>query len=81
MPGKPHQSSLIPYEQEITALRQRRPPTPYFRITELLMEKYNLSIQAPAILKFVKTHSKGRKVFSYGRPVIPPRIFSRLFSL
>ena len=27
------------------------------------MEKYNLSIQAPAIFKFVKTRSKGRKVF------------------
>jgi hypothetical protein len=69
MPGKPHQSSLIPYEIEILALRHRRPPMPYAEIAELLRQKYNLVVQAPAIFKFMKVRSGGRKVFSYGRNV------------
>lgn len=69
MTGKPHQSGLIPYEAEILDLRHRRPPMPYSQIAELLKEKYNLTVQAPAICKFIKVRSRGRKVFSYGRNV------------
>jgi len=69
MTGKPHQSSLIPYENEIINLRHRRPPVPYTQIAELLHEKYNLMVQAPAIFKFIKVRSRGRKVYSYGRNV------------
>ncbi len=69
MAGKPHQSGLIPYEAEILELRQRRPPMPYFQIAELLKKKYNLTVQGPAICKFIKVRSRGRKVFSYGRNV------------
>jgi hypothetical protein len=69
MPGKPHQSSLIPHENEIINLRRRRPPMPYGQIAELLRQKYNLAIQAPAIFKFIKVRSRGRKVFSYGRNI------------
>jgi hypothetical protein len=42
---------------------------PYTRIAELLQQKYNLVIQAPAIFKFIKVRSGGRKVFSYGRNI------------
>jgi hypothetical protein len=42
---------------------------PYSRIAELLQQKYNLVIQAPAIFKFIKVRSGGRKVFSYGRNI------------
>jgi hypothetical protein len=42
---------------------------PYTRIAVLLQQKYNLVIQAPAIFKFIKVRSGGRKVFSYGRNV------------
>ena len=69
MTGKPHQSSLIPYEAEIINLRNRRPPVPYAQIAELLHEKYNITVQAPAIFKFIKVRSRGRKVYSYGRNV------------
>jgi hypothetical protein len=69
MPGKPHKSILIPYEMEILALRHRRPPMPYAEIAELLRQKYNVNVQAPAIFKFMKVRSGGRKVFSYGRNV------------
>jgi hypothetical protein len=69
MTGKPHQSSLIPYELEIICLRRRRPPMPYTQIAELLRKKYNLSVQAPAIFKFIRVRSRGRRVYSYGRNV------------
>src|SRR5688572_9580257 len=62
---KSHQSSLIPYEDEITSLRRRRPPMPYVQIAALLRQKYNLAIQPPAIFKFIKVRSGGRKVYSY----------------
>ena len=77
MAGKPHQSSLIPYENEIASLRRRRPPMPYAQIADLLKQKYNLAIQAPAIFKFIKVRSQGHKVFGYGRNVLkekPPSI-------
>ncbi len=42
---------------------------PYVKIAELLRQKHNLVIQAPAIFKFVKVRSGGRKVFTYRRGV------------
>ena len=71
MSGKPYQSILIPYEDEIIRLRRRRPPMPYAQIAELLRQKYSLSIQPPAIFKFIKVRSRGRKVYSYQRDVAP----------
>jgi hypothetical protein len=73
MTGKPYRSSLIPYEDEIIHLRRRRPPVPYAQIAELLRQKYNLAIQPPAIFKFVKVRSGGRKVYSYGRDAAATR--------
>ena|SRR5438552_3093832 len=67
MSGKPYQSILIPYENEILVLRHRRPPMPYAQIAELLRQKHNLIIQRSAIFKFVKVRSGGRKVYSYSR--------------
>src|SRR5207247_8729817 len=67
MSGKPYQSSLIPYEDEILALRHRRTPMPYAQIAELLQQKHNLLIHRSAIFKFVKVRSGGRKVYSYSR--------------
>src|SRR5437773_6852112 len=71
MAGKPYQSRLIPYEDEIFALRHRRPPMSYAHIAELLRQKYNLIIQRPAIFKFIKVRSRGRKVYSYQRVAAP----------
>jgi len=73
MTGKPYRSSLIPYEDEIIHLRRRRPPVPYAQIAELLRQKYNLSIQPPAIFKFIKVRSRGRKVYSYQRDAAAAR--------
>ena len=65
MPGKPFQSSLIPYLDEIAALRGKKPPVSYARIAEILRQKYGLSIHRGAIGKFVKVRSKGRKVYFF----------------
>jgi len=67
MARKPYQSALIPYEDEIIALRHRRPPTSYARIAELLLQKYKVSICRETIFRFVKVRSRGRKVYSYQR--------------
>ncbi len=71
MARKPYQSALIPYEDEIIALRHRRPPTSYALIAELLLQKYKLSICRETIFRFVKVRSRGRKVYSYQRDVAP----------
>jgi hypothetical protein len=69
MPGKPFQSSLIPYQEEIAALRSRRPPVSYARIADLLGQKYGLIIKRAAIGKFVKSRSGGRKVYFFRREI------------
>jgi hypothetical protein len=61
MPGKPYQSMLIPYEEEILGLRKQRPPVAYARIAELLKEKYQISIQRAAIFKFMKVRSRWKR--------------------
>jgi hypothetical protein len=65
MPGKPFQSSLLPYRDEIFALRRKKPPVSYASIAEILRQKYGLSIRRGAIGKFVKVRSKGRKVYFF----------------
>jgi hypothetical protein len=65
MAGKPFQSTLIPYQKEITELRSRRPPVSYARISDILRKKHGLSIQRAAIAKFVKARSGGRKVYFF----------------
>jgi hypothetical protein len=69
MPGKPFQSSLIPYQNEITALRSSRPPVSYARIAVILREKFGVHIQRAAIAKFVKARSGGRKVYFFRKEV------------
>jgi hypothetical protein len=67
MPGKPYQSCLIPYEDEILALRHKRPPTPYRQIAELLSQKYQLSVCRETIFKFIRVRARTRKMFGYKR--------------
>src|SRR5438046_10146278 len=67
MVRKPYQSALIPYEDEIIALRHRRPPTSYARIAGLLFQKYKLSVCRETIFRFVKVRSRGRKIYGYTR--------------
>jgi hypothetical protein len=54
MAGKPYQSCLIPYGNEIITLRRKKPPTPYPRIAALLYEQYQIAISCDGIREFVK---------------------------
>ena len=65
MRGKPFQSCLIPYQDEIAALRNQKPPVSYARIAVHLKQKHGLSIKRAAIAKFVKARSRGRKVYFF----------------
>jgi hypothetical protein len=65
MAGKPYQSRLIPFENEIIALRRRKPPMPYSQIAETLREKYQVSVNREAIFKFIKLRMKGYKPCKY----------------
>ena len=64
MPGKPYQSKLIPHTQEIAELRRTIPPTPYLRIVQILKERHGLDVTSHSVWSFVKTRSKGRKVYA-----------------
>src|SRR5687767_2689870 len=61
VPGKPYQSILIPYEEEILSLRRQRPSMAFGSIAELLMEKHQVSIQRATICKFVKVRARWKK--------------------
>jgi len=52
--GKPYQSKLIPYVNEIVAMRRERPPIPYSRIAAILDAKYQIEISADGVFKFFK---------------------------
>ena len=70
MNGKPYQSILVPYEDEINILRRRRPPYSYARIAEILKEKHQISVCRETIFRFVKVRSRNRKVYAiYGAPL------------
>jgi hypothetical protein len=64
--GKPYQSKLLPYIEEIRALRSTWPPTPYREIAEIFRQKYGLEVDRTTIFSFVKVRSGGRKSWVYG---------------
>ena len=63
MAGKPYQSCLIPYENEILALRRRRPPVSFSRISELLRNEHQLSVCRQTVCKFLKVRARNTKMF------------------
>ena len=60
MPGKPYQSKLIPYANEIK--RMRMEDRPYQEISEYLKETYGMSVHPSTVFDFVKVRSRPRKV-------------------
>jgi len=72
--GKPYQSCLIPYEDEIIALRRKRPPMPYSQIADLLREKYQVMVCRENIFYFIKLRvKKGYKPCKYDAWDIEPK--------
>jgi hypothetical protein len=58
MAGKPYQSCLLPYENEIITLRRKKPPMPYSQIAELLRDKYQLTVRRGTIYSFMEIRAK-----------------------
>ena len=74
MAGKPYQSCLIPHEDEIIALRRKRPPMPYSQIADLLREKYQVMVCRENIFYFIKLRvKKGYKPCKYDAWDIEPK--------
>ena len=65
MAGKPYQSCLIPFEEEIMTLRQKRPPMSFSKIAEYMQEKHQISVTRQTILLFLKVRAKGFKPCQY----------------
>lgn len=59
MPGKPYQSKLRPYEEELTALLDKG--LSYRQVAESLNRNHNLNITHNAVFSFVKTRRPGRR--------------------
>jgi hypothetical protein len=64
MPGKPYQSKLNPYLQEIHRLRSQAPPVSYQEIARILHEKYGVAVSPNGIFSFVKARSRKRAVYT-----------------
>ena len=71
MVGKPYQSCLIPYENEILALRRRRPPMSYARISDLLRKEHQLHVCRETICKFLKVRLRNKIFFGNRQSVVP----------
>ena len=64
MPGKPYQSKLNPYLQEIHRLRSQAPPVSYQEIARILHEKHGVAVSPNGIFSFVKARSRKRAVYT-----------------
>ena len=66
---KPYRSKLQPFEAEIAAMRQKRPPISYREIVKLLRDRHGLLVQLSTLANFVKVRSKGkRSTYLFGPP-------------
>jgi len=71
MAGKKYQSCLVPFENEILALRRRKPPMPFPQIAEYLKEKHQISVRRQTIETFLKIRMKGYKPCKYAWNIEP----------
>jgi len=67
--SKPFQSVLIPFEDEIRALRHRRPPVSYVEIARILNQRHGIAVTYNAVFNFVKVRSQGKRTsYLFGPP-------------
>lgn len=64
MPGKPYQSKLNPYLQEIHRLRSQAPPVSYQEIARILHDEHGVAVSPNGIFSFVKARSRKRAVYT-----------------
>mgnify|MGYP003544657989 CR=1 FL=1 len=66
---RPYRSKLQPFEAEIAAMRQKRPPISYREIVKFLKERHGTSVQLSTVANFVRVRSKGkRSTYLFGPP-------------
>jgi hypothetical protein len=69
---RPYRSKLQPFEAEIAAMRQKRPPIPYREIVKFLKDRHGIRVQLSTLANFVKVRSKGkRRSYLFGPPWHP----------
>ena len=71
MVNNSYRSILIPYENEIIALRRKRPPVSFPKIAAYLREKYQITVHRQTILDFLKVRTKGYKPCKYAWNIEP----------
>ena len=69
MAGKTYQSCLAPFENEIIALRRKKPPTPYAKIVEYMQEKHKIKVCRETIFSFLKIRARGFKKCRYAESI------------
>ena len=69
MAGKKYKSCLAPFENEIVALRRKKPPMPYSQIAEHLKEKHQISVRRQTIETFLKIRARGFKQCKYAESI------------
>jgi hypothetical protein len=69
MPGKPFQSKLEPFLEQIRQWRCQR--WSYPRIAEALHKEHGIAVAPSTIFSFVKVRAKGRKVFALPSHAVP----------
>jgi len=71
MVNNTYRSSLMPYENEIVALRRKRPPMSFPKIAAYLREKHQITVHPQTILDFLKVRTKGCKPCKYAWDIEP----------
>ena len=71
MTGTNYKSCLVPFENEILALRRRRPPMSFPQIAAYLREKHQISVRRQTIEAFLKVRMKGYKTCKYAWEIEP----------
>ena len=65
MGGKPYQSCLAPFENEIFELRRQKRPMSCAQIAEYMRKTHQIQVSRGSVLNFIKVRAKGYKPCKY----------------
>ena len=65
MGGKPYQSCLAPFENEIFELRRQKRPMSCAQIAEYMRKTHQIQVSRGTVLNFIKVRAKGYKPCKY----------------
>ena len=69
--GKPYQSCLAPFENEILELRRRKRPMSCAQIAEYMKNTHQIQVSRGTVLNFLKVRAKGYKPCKYAGCINP----------